>query len=112
MLLMLSSCDDFFEEDISGKTIQAVFPTEGILLSSNQVSFVWNEEEGAEKYHVIVVTPTFESIQNYVCDTLIDANTMKLDLPDGEYQWSIQAENSAYKSLANYLTFKIAADEK
>lgn len=113
LLLTLSSCDDFFEEDISDKTIQVVFPTDGISLSSNQVSFAWNEQEGAEKYHVVVVTPAFENIQNYVCDTLVDTNIMKLDLPDGDYQWSIQAENFGYKSQTNYLTFKITPkDEK
>lgn len=110
--LILLSCDDFFEENISDKTIQVVCPADNTKISSNQLSFVWNEEEGAEKYHVIIVSPSFASAQVYVCDTILTGYKMKLELPDGDYQWSIQAENFGYKSLINYLTFKVAGNEE
>lgn len=110
--LLISSCDDFFEEDISDKTIQVVCPVNGATLSSSQLSFVWSEEEGAEKYHIVIVSPNFENIQSYVCDTTLTNYKMELNLPKGDYQWSIQAENFGYKSLINYLTFKITDNEK
>lgn len=110
--LSMSSCDDFFKEDISDKTIQVVCPSDGAELSSNQLSFVWTEEEGVENYHIVIVSPNFEKVQSYVCDTIIANYKMELNLPKGDYQWSIQAENFGYKSLINYLTFKITDNEK
>lgn len=110
--LLLSSCDDFFEEDISDKTIQVVCPSDNAEIASNKLSFAWTEEEGVDKYHIIIVSPSFDNTQQFVCDTLLASNKMELQLPKGEYQWSIQAENFGYKSLINFLTFKITVDEK
>ena len=110
--LLLASCDDFFEDDISDKTIQVICPSDKIEISSNKIFFVWSEEDGVEKYHVVIVSPSFDKAQQLVCDTILTSNKMELQLPKGDYQWSIQAENFGYKSLINYLTFKITVDEE
>jgi len=110
--LLLASCDDFFEDDISDKTIQVICPSDKIEISSNKIFFVWSEEDGVEKYHVVIVSPSFDKAQQLVCDTILTSNKMELQLPKGDYQWSIQAENFGYKSLINYLTFKIKVDEE
>lgn len=110
--LLLSSCDDFFEDDISDKTIQVICPSDKTEISSNKISFAWSEEDGVEKYHVIIVSPSFDKAQQFICDTILTSNKMELQLPKGDYQWSIQAENFGYKSLINYLTFKIKVDEE
>lgn len=110
--LLLASCDDFFEDDISDKTIQVICPSDKIEISSNKIFFVWSEEDGVEKYHVVIVSPSFDKVQQLVCDTILTSNKMELQLPKGDYQWSIQAENFGYKSLINYLTFKIKVDEE
>lgn len=109
---LLASCADFFEEDISDKTIQVICPSDNALITSNKLSFAWSEEEGVEKYHVIIVSPSFDNAQHFICDTILSSHKMELQLPKGDYQWSIQAENFGYKSLTNYLTFKITADEE
>lgn len=111
-LFTSSSCDDFFEKDISEKTVQVISPTNDIELSGNRATFVWELEEGAETYHVVIVSPSFDYIQKYVCDSVLTENRMSLELPSGEYQWFIQAENFGYKSLRNYLNFKIINNEK
>lgn len=111
-LLLLISCDDFFVKDISKINIKVQLPANGCELLQNRVSFVWEEEEGVDTYHVVVVTPSFDSIQTYLCDTVLSSNKMKLNLMAGKYQWSIQAENFGYKSLVNYMTFKVNNNEK
>lgn len=110
--LLFSSCDDFFEDNISDKTIQVICPSDKTEISSNEISFAWSEEDGVEKYHVIIVSPSFDNAQQSICDTILTSNKMELQLPKGDYQWSIQAENFGYKSLINYLTFKIKVDEE
>lgn len=109
---LLSACDDFLEKDISDKKVQVICPQDGAELHSNLLYFAWNEQEGAEKYHVRIVSPAFKNIQKYVCDTLLTSYKMELKLPKGEYEWSVQAENFGYKSLINYLAFKITGDEE
>ncbi len=110
--LLLSSCDDFFEEDISDQTVQVIAPYDGAELTSNQVTMAWNGVEGAKQYHVVVVSPSFENAESYVCDSILTGYTCELELPSGDYQWSIRAENSGYQSLTTYLDFKIAGDEE
>lgn len=112
VMFILSSCDDFFEKDISDKIIQVVCPTDSAELSANKISFVWNEEDGVENYHVIIVSPSFNYIQSYVCDTILTDYKFELELPFGDYQWSIQGKNSAYESLTNHLTFRITGNEE
>lgn len=111
-MFVLSSCDDFFEEDISDKTIQIVCPADGAELSVNKLSFVWDEEEGVETYHVIIVSPNFNNVQSYVCDTLLADYKFELELPTGDYEWAIRGKNSGYESLTSYQTFKIIGNEK
>lgn len=117
LLVFFSSCDDIFEEDISDKSVLIASPSNGATITDNQLWFVWNKLEGAHSYHIAVVSPKFDSIQSYVCDTilcdsLLNGYKLKLTLPNGEYQWSIQAKNSGYESLVNYSHFKILSDEK
>lgn len=111
-MFVLLSCNDFFEEDISDKTIQVVCPTDGAKLPSNKLSFVWKKEEGVEIYHIVIVSPSFKNVQRYVCDTILTDYKFELELSSGDYQWSIQGKNSAYESLANQLTFKITGNEE
>ena len=111
-MFVLLSCNDFFEEDISDKTIQIVCPTDGAKLPSNKLSFVWKKEEGVEIYHIVIVSPSFKNVQRYVCDTILTDYKFELELSSGDYQWSIQGKNSAYESLANQLTFKITGNEE
>lgn len=114
---VLCSCDDIFEEDISDKKVQIVSPSDGAVLTSDKMWLVWNKLEGAHYYHISVVSPRFDNIQSYVCDTvlcdsLLSGYKLEVKLTDGDYQWAIRAKNSAYESLTNYSSFKVLADEE
>lgn len=112
LILLILSCDDFFEKNISDKSIKVVCPVDGAQISGKHLSLVWNEEEGAKEYHVVIVSPSFQNAQTYVCDTTVTAYKIELTLSKGDYQWSIKAKNSGYESLTSYFSFQIKNDEE
>jgi hypothetical protein len=107
-LMALTACDDIFVKDISDKQINIVAPANNIVLDKNEVTLVWEELEGAQNYHVIIVSPSLAEVRYYACDSITDDYKLKVSLPDGTYEWSVQATNSAHESLKTHETFQIA----
>ena len=105
--LILFSCEDIFEKDITNDSVMILSPLSKNSIQSDKVTFLWELLEGADQYHIVVVSPSFENIQTYVCDSLTDKYTISLSLPAGEYEWSIQARNSAYESQKKNVSFKV-----
>lgn len=107
-LLFFTACDDIFVEDISKDKVNIIAPKNDVILENENTTLVWDVLDGADEYHVIVVSPSFSDIRAYICDSITDDYKMKLSLHNGAYEWSVQACNSAYVSLKNYETFQIA----
>ncbi len=105
--LCFIACDDIFVENISDNAVNIVAPGVDAALQNNSVSLVWETLEGAETYQVIVVSPSFDNIQTYVCDSITEDYKIKVDLDPGKYEWSVQAHNSAYESLKSTRKFEI-----
>ncbi len=106
-LMALTACEDIFVKDISDKQINIVAPANNIVLDKSEVTLVWEELEGAQNYHVIVVSPSLAEVRYYACDSITEDYKLKVSLPNGAYEWSVQATNSAHKSLKTYETFQI-----
>lgn len=112
LLFLFISCDDFFEEDISDQSVQIVAPANGVEIATPKISLAWKALKGASAYHVVVVSPSFDNIQTFACDSILQDSLLTnykvdLTLANGEYQWSVQAKNSGYESLPSYESFKI-----
>ena len=99
--LFMTSCRDVFEENIEEDYVNILAPENKKHLNTRNVTFVWNELEGAEDYHIEIVTPRFTDIESIVLDTVLDGEetSMEYTLPYvGEYEWKIYAVNGAYES--------------
>lgn len=107
-LLLFTACEDIFVKDISNKKIEIVAPKSNAVLNKNEVTLVWEELEGAKEYHVTIVSPSLAEVLYYPCDTIIEDYKLKLSLPNGSYEWFVQASNSAHKSLKSSDKFQIA----
>ncbi len=95
LALILFSCDDIFEEDISVDTLKVTSPLEGDIIESNVVNFKWEPLEGAKKYRIQV----FNQLDSQILDTLIvDKTTFTYPISQGEYKWQARGENFAYQS--------------
>ncbi len=88
------SCEDILEKDITNDTIQTISPTNTSEVVSNVVNFQWNSLKGANKYRVQV----YGTNQNVILDSLVNNTNLSYPLTQGQYQWKVRGENSAYQS--------------
>lgn len=109
LLLAITACGDFFVEDIANDQVEIVTPKNDVIVNTNKITLVWEALDGAESYRVIVVSPCFSEVSYYACDSITENHKVDTSLPDGTYEWSVQASNSAYTSLKTYAKFQISA---
>ncbi|MBN9485500.1 MAG: hypothetical protein BGO70_02755 [Bacteroidetes bacterium 43-93] len=95
LMLFFSSCKDIIEKDITNTQIEILSPYENYISSKYEITFWWKEAKNVQKYRLQIVSPTFDSLQSIILDTLI-ANTQYLyTLYPGRYQWRIRGENGS-----------------
>ena len=90
ILFLVMGCRDVFEKDISEKEVETTHAT---------LTFVWEERDGATGYRLVVVSPSFDRIELYVLDTLVEGNQYTYTLEPGRYEWGVRPENSAYEGI-------------
>lgn len=106
--LMLVACDDFLVKDISDNEVSIIAPSNNVTLNANKATLVWEPVDGAEEYHVVIVSPSFSEVIYHACDSITTDYKIEVSLPIGTYEWSVQATNSAYSSLKTIGKFQIS----
>lgn len=93
--IIFASCTkDFVEPDISSKEVVILAPSDSLSTSTSSVTFWWEEIEGARKYRIQVVKPSFAALQQIITDTLVSGDKFIWSFSPGNYQWRIRAENT------------------
>ncbi|NCC74585.1 MAG: hypothetical protein EOM06_14485, partial [Sphingobacteriia bacterium] len=110
MTFSLYSCNEIVEEDISGKTVTIISPSDGYSSPSNQVVFWWNKLDGADWYNLQIVKPSFNNVQTIIADTNVTGENFTCLLSFGDYQWRIRPENSAYEGDYVVRSFSVESD--
>lgn len=106
--MSLVSCKDFIATNISGKTPVLLTPVANDSTVSTPVSFNWEAIEGATKYRLIVVSPSFSAMKKYVLDTLVTKTSFSFALDSNQYELKLQAINAGYESqILGPIKFKI-----
>ncbi len=106
--LSLFSCKDFVATNISGKTPVLLTPVANDSTVSTPVSFNWETLEGATKYRLIVVSPSFSAMKKYVLDTMVTKTSFSFALDSNQYELKLQAINAGYESqILGPVKFKI-----
>lgn len=108
--MLMTGCNEFIEDDLSGKSVGIISPANGQSVSTNMVYFSWNELEGADWYNIQIVKPSFSAIQQFVIDTNVSALSFTFSLPTGNYEWRIRPENSAYQGNYVLRSFSVQPD--
>lgn len=117
-LPLLAACDDFFETDISKRSVDIIAPTDGAHVPSGDIAFRWHAVERATGYRFALVEPSFDSAARILADTLIAADSVartygcRLNMDAGEYEWSVEAFNTAYASRTTVLSLTVTDDEE
>lgn len=108
VILFIACKKDFIVEDIKDKTITVNAPANNLVTTTNKVTFWWELLDGAERYNIQVVKPSFASIASLVADTNITSNKLDLTLQPGIYQWRIKAINNGGSTV--YQTYNLTVD--
>lgn len=98
ILLFAASCEKIIAEDITTETPVLILPAENDTVNQNPVHFKWEEMEGASKYHLEVVSPSFASISQFALDSIITGTDFFFNLDSNEYELKLTALNGGYES--------------
>lgn len=98
MVIALVACDDFFEKDLTGRTVTLIAPSNGVVTDILVQTFWWEELDGATEYDLQVVSTGFDSIVELVLDTTIVGTQFEQTLYPGQFEWRVRGVNSAYVS--------------
>ncbi|MFI5203876.1 MAG: hypothetical protein ACHQF2_05215 [Flavobacteriales bacterium] len=106
-VLMISSCKDFIEEDLTDDYVTILTPQDNFTTTSATLFFYWEKIEGALKYHIQIVKPSFASMTSLLVDTLVSGTSFSYVFTPGSYQWRIRAENGASETPYTTRSFQI-----
>jgi len=98
LVLFLGSCKDIIEKDITSDTPELILPAVNDTLETNPLHVKWTALEGATKYHIEIVSPSFASIQEYALDSIVSGTNFFIDLDSNVYQIRLTAMNAGYES--------------
>ena len=93
--LLLSSCKELIEPNISNSQLQLETPADQFLSTSYTVGFWWDKVDDALKYRLQVVSNTFALPGSLVLDTVIKANKFSFNFNPGQFQWRVMAMNGS-----------------
>ena len=108
---LLSSCNEFFLEDIDDDTVEIFAPVDGTETEIVTPTFWWGKVNGAEGYRLQIVSPSFESAEALLRDTLVDGDKFEDTLFPGEFEWRVRAENSEFQTEWSYAKLTIVDSE-
>lgn len=95
IMIGFSACQkDLIVEDITDKTVTPLSPPDGYNTPNNSITFWWEEVDGAEKYNVQIVSPSFSNIQQLITDTSVTTDKFTKVLTPGTYQWRVRGVNN------------------
>lgn len=98
LIVLLTGCEKIIAEDITDEIPVLILPTPGSIITDNPVHFKWEEMEGASKYHLMVVSPSFANPQTFVLDSMITGTDFYFSLDSNFYELKLVGVNGGYRS--------------
>jgi hypothetical protein len=91
--ILIACTKDFIQKDIKNDVINVIAPADSLKTPNNTITFWWDELEGADKYNLQIVKPSFNSVIQLIVDTMVTGNKFNKVLTPGTYQWRIKGVN-------------------
>jgi hypothetical protein len=111
ILFSFFMCEDVFEEDISSENIYLIAPSDGVSTEIVSQIFWWDGVKGAIDYNILIVTPSFESIEGVILDSLTVDTRFEYTFSPGNYEWKVIAANSSSQTVSVISSFEIIEDD-
>jgi hypothetical protein len=99
--LLAQGCAETFEKDLSKRTVRLFAPSDGVTAAdSAAMTFAWDSLDGANKYTLQVVSPSFDSVVQLLADTTVHGffYTIPQLTIRGRYQWRVMGLNNTSSS--------------
>lgn len=110
--LILFSCEGvILETDITDQKIVLSAPYDKAQFFSTGVTFSWEKVADASKYHLQIAKPNFENPLQIVLDTTVTSLSFTQQLPPADYEWRVEAVNSAYKTAFASRFFTVVSND-
>lgn len=84
--------------NISNKKILLIAPSNQVKIEKGVISFNWESIKEASNYTFQIAYPTFENSVQLLIDTVITNTNIKKELPTGDFQWRVRANNENYQT--------------
>lgn len=97
-LMAFVGCKEIIAKNIENDTPVLLVPSVNDTVLFNPVQFKWEPLEGAEKYHLEVVSPSFSSISFFAIDTFVYGTEYWQVLDSNEFEVRLTAINAGYTS--------------
>jgi len=101
-------CKDIVEEDLSEETVTLLAPANGLQTETLTHNFWWDPVDGADRYNLQIVEPSFSAIESLVMDTNLSDIQFQYTLDPGSYEWGVSGYNST--SATPYTVFVLQID--
>lgn len=89
---------DFIVKNISKDKINLLSPADSFHAQSSQITFWWDELDGADEYELQIVSPSFNYIQQLLLDSVTSLHQFNMNLSPGTYQWRVRGKNNGYET--------------
>ena len=97
--------------DISQKVVSLMTPANKSINTEKKVTFWWNALNGAEKYNLQVVSPSFTNPSKLIYDQWVTTNSVEVDLNSGDYEWRVKAANSASETAYSKFSMTVNSND-
>lgn len=108
-MLTTVGCNDVFEKDIEDDVVILIAPGDALVTDSTDVTFFWEDMDGAGEYVFQLVTGDFNAPDLLLMDSLVLSNKLTLELDSGSYAWGVSAQNNGYATGFSVRTLTITS---
>ncbi len=98
IIISFTSCKSWFDKNIQSDSVNIISPFNNFTDSILTVDFRWDKLDGATQYQIQIVKPSFDSIVNFVLDSIVSDVVFQYDFTPGFYQWRIRGVNREFES--------------
>ncbi|MFV8282623.1 hypothetical protein ACNKXS_13820 [Christiangramia marina] len=110
--LTLCSCEEILLEiDIKDELPELLAPTNDSELKASNIDFEWQEINGASSYRIQIVKPSFEEVNQFLVNEIVEETSFTKNLSIGDYEWRITALNSGYTSRSTQAFFEVQSND-
>ncbi len=105
--MILSGCFPILEKSIAAKRVVLDSPGPKVVLTDYTETFHWEPVDGALSYELQLVTPNFDTIRNFIVDSVLKKNQFTYSLRPGWYQWQVKALNGSSETPFSKGSFRV-----